>query len=126
MPETDSSVERMARRSDVEAKEMNGVTDPYIREQLEKRRKELKAVIASRAAAAPAESLLALLGEVDSALHRIGDGTYGICTECHDSVEKDRLLADPLVRLCLDHLSSDEQRALERDLELAARVQRGR
>ncbi|MGC2330166.1 MAG: PP2C family protein-serine/threonine phosphatase, partial [Candidatus Acidiferrales bacterium] len=27
--------------------------------------------------------------------------------------------------LCLDHLSSDEQRALERDLELASQVQRG-
>ena len=48
-------------------------------------------------------ALIELLGEVDSALDRMDDGTYGICTECHDSVEKDRLLADPLVRLCLDH-----------------------
>ena len=104
---------------------MSGVSDPYIREQLEKRRRELNAVIASPDAAAPAASLLALLGEVDSALHRMDDGTYGICTECHDTVEKDRLLADPLVTLCLDHLTSDEQRALERDLELASRVQRG-
>ena len=53
------------------------------------------------------------------------EGTYGICPACNDTVERDRLLADPLVKLCLDHLSSDEQRALERDLELAARVQRG-
>jgi sigma-B regulation protein RsbU (phosphoserine phosphatase) len=53
------------------------------------------------------------------------DGTYGICEACHESVEKDRLLADPLVKLCLDHLTSEEQRALERDLELAAQVQRG-
>jgi serine phosphatase RsbU (regulator of sigma subunit) len=30
-----------------------------------------------------------------------------------------------LVRLCLDHLSRPERDALERDLELAARVQRG-
>src|SRR5271156_4078193 len=125
MAETDSAAVRMARSSDVEAKEMSGVSDPYIREQLEKRRKELNAVIASPVAAAPAASLLALLGEVDSALHRMDDGTYGICDECHDTVEKDRLLADPLVRLCLDHLTSDEQRALERDLELASRVQRG-
>src|SRR5580693_7047508 len=125
MPETDSTATRMARSSDVEAKEMNGVSDPYIREQLEKRRKELNAVLASPVAAAPSATLMELLGEVDSALHRMDEGTYGICTECHDSVEKDRLLADPLVRLCLDHLSSDEQRALERDLELAARVQRG-
>ena len=73
----------------------------------------------------PQRLCLALLSEVDSALHRMDDGTYGICPACNDSVEKDRLLADPLVKLCLDHLTSDEQRALERDLELAARVQRG-
>jgi sigma-B regulation protein RsbU (phosphoserine phosphatase) len=66
-----------------------------------------------------------LLSEVDSALQRMEDGTYGICEACHESVEKDRLLADPLVKLCLDHLTSEEQRALERDLELAAQVQRG-
>jgi sigma-B regulation protein RsbU (phosphoserine phosphatase) len=53
------------------------------------------------------------------------EGTYGICDTCHDPVEKERLIADPLVRLCLDHLTSDEQRALERDLELASQVQRG-
>src|SRR6204780_4022803 len=68
---------------------------------------------------------MARSSDVEAALHRMDDGTYGICDECHDSVEKDRLLADPLVRLCLDHLTSDEQRALERDLELASRVQRG-
>ena len=98
MPETDSAAVSMARSSDVEATEMSAVSDPYIRGQLEKRRKELNAAIASPAAAAPAASLLALLSEVDSALRRMDDGTYGICTECHDSVEKDRLLADPLVR----------------------------
>jgi sigma-B regulation protein RsbU (phosphoserine phosphatase) len=43
---------------------------------------------------------------------------------CHDTVEKDRLLADPLVRVCLDHLNSDERRALEQDLELASQLQR--
>ncbi|MFY9529024.1 MAG: PP2C family protein-serine/threonine phosphatase [Candidatus Acidiferrales bacterium] len=35
------------------------------------------------------------------------------------------VISDPLVQLCLDCLSSDEQRALERDLVLASRVQRG-
>ena len=125
MQEADSAAASMARSSDVEATEMNGVSDPYIRGQLEKRREELNIVLASPVAAAPTASLVELLGEVESALHRMDDGTYGICTECHDSVEKDRLLADPLVQLCLDHLTSDEQRALERDLELASRVQRG-
>jgi len=66
-----------------------------------------------------------LLEEVDSALARIEDGSYGICESCHDTIERDRLIADPLVRFCLDHLSRDEKDALERDLQLAARVQRG-
>jgi sigma-B regulation protein RsbU (phosphoserine phosphatase) len=43
---------------------------------------------------------------------------------CHDAIEAERLLADPLVRFCLDHLTSAEQRALENDLSLAARIQR--
>ncbi len=42
---------------------------------------------------------------------------------CHDCVEKDRLLVNPLLKYCLDHLSSEEQRALEQDLELASKVQ---
>jgi phosphoserine phosphatase RsbU/P len=104
---------------------MHEVSEGYIREQLEKRRRELSAAASLEAPAVPAAYLLNLLSDVDSALHRLDDGTYGICTECHETVEKDRLLADPLVRLCLDHLTSDEQRALERDLELASRVQRG-
>lgn len=108
-----------------EEKAMPGVSDPYIREQLEKRRNELQTVISSAARAVPAAPFLELLTEVDSALQRMDDGTYGICPACNDTVERDRLLADPLVRLCLDHMTSDEHRALERDLELAARVQRG-
>jgi phosphoserine phosphatase RsbU/P len=122
MMESDSTAARVAQSSEPEA---NEVSDVYIREQLEKRRQELSAVVSAAAPAVPAAYLLNLLSDVDSALHRLDDGTYGICTECHDAVEKDRLLADPLVRLCLDHLTSDEQRALERDLELASSVQRG-
>jgi phosphoserine phosphatase RsbU/P len=125
MRETDSAAAYIARTLDAEVREMAEVTDTYIRGQLENRRDELNAVLAAPAPATPKADLAALLGEVDSALERMDDGTYGICPQCHDPVEKDRLLADPLVRLCLDHLSSDEQRALERDLELAARVQRG-
>lgn len=104
---------------------MPGVSDPYIREQLEKRRNELQTVISSSSRAVPADAFVELLSEVDSALQRMDQGTYGICDACHESLEKDRLLADPLVKLCLDHLTSEEQRALERDLELAAQVQRG-
>lgn len=104
---------------------MPQVTEPYLREQLEKRRDELKSAIASPAAAVPPGPLLQLLREVNSALERMDSGTFGICESCHDTIERDRLIADPLVRLCIDHLTSEEQRALEGDLELASRIQRG-
>lgn len=101
---------------------MAEITEPYIREQLEIRRKEL-----SQTAATCAEPGVCteLLQEVDAAIVRIDEGKYGICESCHETIEKERLISDPLVRFCLDHLSSEEHRALERDLELASQVQRG-
>jgi sigma-B regulation protein RsbU (phosphoserine phosphatase) len=66
-----------------------------------------------------------LLNEVDDALARLDSGTYGVCDVCHDAIETDRLLADPLTCVCIDCLSPAERRALERDLELAARIQAG-
>ncbi|HTS11045.1 MAG TPA: SpoIIE family protein phosphatase [Candidatus Limnocylindrales bacterium] len=104
---------------------MAQVTEPYLREQLEKRRDELKQAIASPAVHVAQAPFVHLLQEVDAALERMDEGTFGICEACHDTIEKERLIADPLVRLCLDHLSSEEQRALEGDLELAAKIQRG-
>ena len=47
-----------------------------------------------------------LLEEVDAALRRIDQKTYGICASCHEPIETDRLLNDPLVSFCLDHLSA--------------------
>jgi phosphoserine phosphatase RsbU/P len=128
MPESDSAATQTARISEVEVKTVTAIVDPYIREQLEKRRDEIKVLLLSIPASEPATAtapFVELLQEVDSAVQRMDEGTYGICDVCHDTVEKERLIADPLTRLCLDHLSSDEQRALERDLELASQVQRG-
>lgn len=70
-------------------------------------------------------NLVQLLEEVDRALERVGGGSYGLCEHCHGTVEAGRLLADPLTRFCLDCLKPAEQRALEQDLELAARIQAG-
>ncbi len=124
MRESDSNATQTARIFSREEQIMPGTTEPYIREQLEKRRDELVSVMASPVAMdiAPFQDLLQ---EVGSAIERVDQGTYGICDECHESIEKDRLIADPLVRLCLDHLTADGRRALERDIELAARIQRG-
>jgi RNA polymerase-binding transcription factor DksA len=65
------------------------------------------------------------LGEVDAALKRFEDRTYGLCEECHAPIEPERLLADPLVRFCLGDLTPKQRQALEDDLELAAQIQQG-
>ncbi len=93
----------------------------YLRTELEVRRERLHAALHSSAADA---SVSQLLDAVDAALNRIDHGAYGLCETCHDPIEPDRLLADPLLRFCLDHLTQEEQRALENDLALAARIQR--
>ena len=94
----------------------------FLHGQLEERKRRLDTVIQ----ATPSDANLeALLREVDSALDRFAAGTYGLCETCHDSIEKDRLLADPLIRYCLDHLTKHERAALQRDLDLASELQRG-
>jgi sigma-B regulation protein RsbU (phosphoserine phosphatase) len=93
----------------------------FLQSQLEKRRHRLEQAIALT----PQNGKLSsLLHEVDSALQRMDNGTYGFCDECHESVETDRLIANPLVRYCLDHLTKPQRTALQRDLDLAAEVQR--
>ena len=93
----------------------------FLHNQLEERKRRLEAAIAL----APQKiGLAGLLREVDSALERMAQGSYGVCQECHDPIEQDRLLADPLVRYCLDHLSPSKRAALQRDLDLASQVQR--
>jgi sigma-B regulation protein RsbU (phosphoserine phosphatase) len=66
-----------------------------------------------------------LLSDVDLALANLDNGTYGLCETCHDPIEQERLMADPLIRFCLDHLTPLEQEALQRDLDLAAKIQTG-
>lgn len=93
----------------------------FLNSQLEERKRRLEEAIA----VAPRNAGLAgLLREVDSALERMAKGSYGMCEECHEAVEQDRLMADPLVRYCLDHLTEPQRAALQRDLDLASQVQR--
>lgn len=93
---------------------------PTLRDQLLERRDRLNAAIVTTADADAAR----LLREVDAALARMAAGTFGLCDVCGEPIEADRLWSDPLTRLCLDHLTPHEQRALEQDLELASRIQR--
>jgi phosphoserine phosphatase RsbU/P len=65
-----------------------------------------------------------LISDIDDAIKRIKNGTYGLCEVCNDPIEPERLAADPLLTFCLDHLTSKQQRNLEADLKLAAKIQR--
>jgi phosphoserine phosphatase RsbU/P len=110
-----------ATRQTMDGGTMATTENAYFRTELEVRRERLIAASQTNAADSTLRNLLA---SVDAALARLDHGTFGICEECHDSIEADRLVCNPLIRFCLDHLSSDEQRALEKDLVLAAGIQR--
>ena len=92
-----------------------------VRLQLQDRRRRLERVIPEVPDSRP---LVRLLGEVDQALASLDAGTFGLCDVCHGTIEPDRIADDPLIRTCLDCLSEPQRRALERDLDLAGRVQR--
>ncbi|MFN0278042.1 MAG: PP2C family protein-serine/threonine phosphatase [Pyrinomonadaceae bacterium] len=72
-----------------------------------------------------ASDLATFLKEVDTAIAKFEEGTYGICEECHESMNVETMLADPLARICLDELTGKQKTALEDDLEFAAQIQRG-
>jgi sigma-B regulation protein RsbU (phosphoserine phosphatase) len=92
-----------------------------MREQLLERRHRLEGFVERDDAA----GLRSLLEEVDAALARLDEGEFGVCEVCLGTVEAERLMADPLVSVCLGCLSASQRRALEEDLELAARIQAG-
>ncbi|MBK9096927.1 MAG: SpoIIE family protein phosphatase [bacterium] len=100
---------------------MTGLNIPSIKNHLIERRGRLQENIKY---VPDASKLYNLLQQVDAALERIDNGSYGLCEVCHDPVEPERLLADPLLTVCLDHLSHPQRKALEQDLELAIKIQR--
>jgi sigma-B regulation protein RsbU (phosphoserine phosphatase) len=69
------------------------------------------------------EAVQAHLGTLDQALEKAADQTLGRCEVCHEPVEAALLEMDYSCCVCLDHLSTDEARQLEMDLEMAGRVQ---
>jgi phosphoserine phosphatase RsbU/P len=93
-----------------------------LREQLIERKEKLNISIKQ---AGDNENLINLLEQVDAALERMDNGTYGICVICQGHIEPERLKVDPLATVCLEDLNSEEQRILEQDLNLAAKIQHG-
>lgn len=61
---------------------------------------------------------------IDQSLQQVEAGTLGMCVVCHEPVEQDLLELNYTSTVCITHFSQDEIRTLERELELAQRVQR--
>jgi YteA family regulatory protein len=51
-----------------------------------------------------------VLAEIDAALQRIEDGTYGTCTNCGKPIPQERLEARPYATLCIDCQRDRERR----------------
>ena len=99
---------------------MADLSDSTIHNQLLIRRSRLENALNS----APKDpQLLQLITEVDAALNRLSERTYGKCSTCNEKIEPERLIADPLVQYCIDCLTKDQQRALEQDLVLSSQIQ---
>lgn len=99
---------------------MNRKASPVTREDLLVRRSRLEQSLST----APADrQMRRLLVEVDAALERMDAHSYGLCEECREPIEDERLTADPLIRFCSDHLTPAQRDALDQDLALAAQIQ---
>jgi DnaK suppressor protein len=51
-----------------------------------------------------------VLADIEAALKRIEDGTYGICTNCGKQIPEERLEARPWATLCIDCQRERERR----------------
>ena len=60
------------------------------------------------------------LVEVNEALARIGAGTYGVCEDCREKIDEERLRALPRARRCLRCQSRTETMAFRRRGRVAA------
>jgi sigma-B regulation protein RsbU (phosphoserine phosphatase) len=63
------------------------------------------------------------LDTLNAAVEKAADGTLGICEVCHDYVETRLMEMDYTSCVCLEHLTDDERRTLEYELEMAQTVQ---
>jgi RNA polymerase-binding transcription factor DksA len=57
------------------------------------------------------ERVEAELGDVEHALQRLDDGTYGTCEACGKPIDEERLQAMPAARFCLDDQAMAEREA---------------
>lgn len=57
------------------------------------------------------EQVEAELGDVEHALDRLAEGTYGVCEACGRDIGEERLRAQPAARFCLDDQRTAEAEA---------------
>ena len=50
-----------------------------------------------------------VLAEIDAALKRIDEGTFGVCTRCGQPIDADRLKALPWATLCIEDKRKQER-----------------
>lgn len=52
------------------------------------------------------------LRQIEEALERIEDGTYGYCADCDEEIEEKRLNNQPWTKLCIIHAEEREREAM--------------
>lgn len=101
---------------------MSPETAASLRTKLIDRRQLLEKAVAERGSL---DDIVRLVEQVDAALRRMDTGTYGTCSVCGESIEETDLERNPFVEYCLCQLNDQQQQALQHDLDLAQRIQRG-
>jgi len=69
----------------------------------------MDALQAQAMAKASVERREAMLRDIEAALKRIDDGSYGLCQDCDEAIDPRRLEIDPTVLRCIDCASKSEQ-----------------
>ena len=106
----------MKRKLETLREELEGIADtgddPAAVVQLDQTRvgrlSRMDALQAQAMAKASGERRAVQLREIDAALQRIEEGSYGDCERCDEAINPRRLDADPTARLCIDCASKSE------------------
>jgi DnaK suppressor protein len=109
-------MEAMKRRLTAMRRELEDISDtgddPAAVVQLDQARvgrlSRMDALQAQAMAQASGQRRAGRLREIDAALRRIAEGSYGECGRCEEPIDPRRLHADPTARLCIDCASSRE------------------
>jgi len=59
------------------------------------------------------EQVEAELSDVERALHKLDQGTYGTCEACGEPIGEERLVAQPAARFCVDDQAQAEKPRFE-------------